>query len=103
MATLKDVAKLAGVDVSTVSRALTASKNVSPETRARVAAAAAKLGYVPNVAAQALRKGQTRTIGVVLPRLHLSSFSDILLGIEHEARGLGYFIPVSLTDDDPAM
>ena len=103
MATLKDVAKLAGVDVSTVSRALNASKNVSPETRAKVAAAARKLGYVPNVAAQALRKGQTRSIGVVLPRLHLSSFSDILLGIEHEARNLGYFIPICLTDDDPAL
>ena len=103
MATLKDVAKLAGVDVSTVSRALNAGKNVSPETRARVVAAAGKLGYVPNVAARALRKGRTRSIAVLLPRLHLSSFSDILLGIEHAARSLGYFVPVCLTDDDPAI
>ena len=103
MATLKDVAKLAGVDVSTVSRALNAGKNVSPETRARVVAAAGKLGYVPNVAAQALRKGRTYSIGVLLPRLHLASFSDILLGIVTATRSIGYFVPVCLTDDDPAI
>ena len=103
MATLKDVAKLAGVDVSTASRALNAGKNVSPETRARVTAAARKLDYRPNRAAQALRKGRTYSIGVLLPRLHLSSFSDILLGIVHAAREMGYSVPVCLTDDDPAI
>ena len=103
MATLKDVAKYAGVDVSTASRALNGSKNVSPETRAKVTAADRKLGYRPNTAAQALRKGRTNTIGVLLPWLHLASFSDILLGIGHAARKAGYFVPVCLTDDDPAV
>ena len=103
MANLKDVAKLAGVDVSTASRALNAGKSVSPETRAKVAAAAAKLGYKPNVMAQALRAGRTHTLGVLLPRLHLSSFSEILLGIEQKARTLNYFVAVCMTNDDPAL
>ena len=103
MATLKDVAKLAGVDVSTVSRALYDGSHVSKETRAKIIDVARKLGYKPNQAAQALRKGRTYSIGVLLPRLHLSSFSDILLGIEHAARDKGYSVLVCLTDDDPAV
>ena len=55
MATLKDVAKLACVDVSTVSRALNNTSYVHPDTKARVYAAAKELGYHPNVMAQALR------------------------------------------------
>ena len=55
MATLKDVAKLACVDVSTVSRALNNTSYVHPDTKARVYAAAKELGYHPNIMAQALR------------------------------------------------
>ena len=52
MATLKDVAKLACVDVSTVSRALNNTSYVHPDTKARVYAAAKELGYHPNIMAQ---------------------------------------------------
>lgn len=88
MATLKDVARLACVDISTVSRALNNTSYVHPETKKRVYAAAKELGYQPNVMAQALRQGKRRTIGVVVPRLHLAIFSEILQGIEEEARSL---------------
>lgn len=101
MATLKDVARLANVDVSTVSRALNNTSYVHPDTKARVYAAAKELGYHPNVMAQALRQGRRHTIGVVVPRLHLAIFSEILQGIDEEARRLGYAMLVCVTEDDP--
>ncbi len=102
MATLKDVARLACVDVSTVSRALNNTSYVHPDTKARIYAAAKKLGYHPNVMAQALRAGRRHTIGVVVPRLHLAIFSEILQGIEAEGRRQGYSTLVCVTEDDPA-
>lgn len=101
MATLKDVAKLACVDGSTVSRALNNTSYVHPETKKRIYAAAKELGYHPNVMAQALRQGKRRTIGVVVPRLHLAIFSEILQGIEQQASELGYATLICSTGDDP--
>ena len=103
MATLKDVAKLAHVDVSTVSRALNNTSYVHPETKERVYAAARELGYQPNMVARALRQGKGHVIGVVLPRLHLTIFSEILQGIEDEAQRLGYMTMVCVTEDDPKL
>lgn len=100
MVTLKDVAKLAGVDVSTVSRALNNSSNVHQDTKSKVYKAAKKLGYRPNVVAQALRKGKRSTIGVIVPRLHMAIFSEILQGIEEEARKNGYTTLVCVTEDN---
>ena len=101
MATLKDVAKLANVDVSTVSRALNNTSYVHTDTKERIYAAAKQLGYHPNVMAQALRQGKRHTIGVVLPRLNLAIFAEILQGIEQAARAQGYATLVCVTDDDP--
>ena len=69
MATLKDVAALAHVDVSTVSRTLNNSSYVHPDTRARVMAAVEELSYRPNVLARGLRRGKLNMIAVVI--LHL--------------------------------
>jgi LacI family transcriptional regulator len=101
MATLKDVARLACVDVSTVSRALNNTSYVHPETKERIYAAAKQLGYHPNVMAQALRQGKRHTIGVVVPRLHLTIFSEILQGVEQEATKRGYSTLICNTEDDP--
>lgn len=103
MATLKDVARLACVDVSTVSRALNNTSYVHPDTKERVYAAAKELGYHPNVMAQALRQGKRHTIGVVVPRLHLTIFSELLQGIEQGARSLGYATLICNTEDDPKV
>lgn len=103
MATLKDVARLACVDVSTVSRALNNTSYVHPDTKKRIYAAARELGYHPNLLAQALRQGKRRTIGVVVPRLHLAIFSEILQGIEQGARELGYATLICNTEDDPKV
>lgn len=101
MATLKDVAKLANVDVSTVSRALNNTSYVHPDTKKKIYAAAKELGYHPNVMAKALRQGKRHTIGVVVPRLHLAIFSELLQGIEESARALNYETLICVTDDDP--
>ena len=101
MATLKDVAKLANVDVSTVSRALNNTSYVHPDTKERIYAAAKELGYHPNVMAQALRQGKRHTIGVVVPRLHMAIFSEILQGIEQQAGELGYGTLICTTNDNP--
>lgn len=101
MATLKDVAKLACVDVSTVSRALNNTSYVHPDTKEKIYAAAKELGYHPNIMAKALRQGKRHTIGVVVPRLHLAIFSEILQGIEQAARSLGYSTLICNTEDDP--
>ncbi len=100
MATLKDVAKLANVDVSTVSRALNNTSYVHPDTKKKIYAAAKELGYHPNVMAKALRQGKRHTIGVVVPRLHLAIFSELLQGIEESARSLNYETLICVTDDD---
>ena len=100
MTTLKDSARIACVDVSTVSRALNNTSYVHPETKERIYAVAKELGYRPNVIARALRQGHSRVIGVVLPRLHLTIFSEILQGIEDEAQKNGYMTTVCVTEDD---
>lgn len=101
MATLKDVAKLANVDISTVSRALNNTSYVHPDTKKKIYAAAEELGYHPNIMAKALRLGKRHTIGVVVPRLHLAIFSELLQGIEECASGLNYATLICVTDDDP--
>ena len=103
MATLKDVAQLACVDVSTVSRALNNTSYVHPETKERIFAAVKELSYQPNVLAQGLHQGKRHTLGVVVPRLHLTIFSDIMQAIEKEARLLGYEIIICTTEDDPKI
>ena len=106
MATSHDVARAVGVSQATVSRALSGSSEVSEETRARVRAAAAELGYRPNLVARSLVRGESRTIAVGefgesdagalrLSRFRSSSFHyflDVLAGIEEEAAEHGYDI-----------
>lgn len=103
MATLKDVAKLACVDVSTVSRALSNTSYVHPDTRKRIMDAVKELSYRPNVLAQGLRRGKRHTIGIVVPRLHLTVFAEIAQGIEEEARKHGYATMICNTEDDAGI
>lgn len=74
MSTLKDVATLACVDASTVSRALNNHPGVHAETKKRILKAVEQLSYRPNLLAKNLRQGKRHTIGIVVPRLHLSVF-----------------------------
>ncbi|UAJ80136.1 LacI family DNA-binding transcriptional regulator [Leifsonia sp. ZF2019] len=87
---IDDVARLAGVSTATVSRALSGNGPVSERTRARVADAAAALGYVVSSDASSLASGRTRNIGVVVPRLNRWFFTAVIEGAERELLRRGY-------------
>ncbi|VTU15440.1 HTH-type transcriptional repressor CytR [Variovorax sp. PBL-H6] len=95
--TIRDVARAAGVHVSTVSRALSPDKRgmISEEVLRVVQDAAQRLGYRPNRAASALRTGRTHTIGVLVPDITNPVFPPILQGIEASAAARGYFVFVT--------
>lgn len=91
-ATARDVAALAEVSSQTVSRVANGSPNVRPETRDRVLAAMAKIGYSPNAAARALRSGRSDTIGVVVHHLVRTGEAHIVEAVTSTARARGYAV-----------
>jgi LacI family repressor for deo operon, udp, cdd, tsx, nupC, and nupG len=87
---ITDVARLAGVSASTVSRSLRGNPHVSAETRARVLQVAAELAYVPSPAASRLASGRTGTVGVIVPFSTRWFFSEVVIGAERALREAGY-------------
>lgn len=88
MAGIKDIAKKAGVSISTVSYALNGSSKVTEETRARIQTIANELNYVPNMAARTLKRRETKIIGVYLADYAGSFYGELLDGIK---KGLSLF------------
>lgn len=88
--TIEDVARVAGVSVATVSRALRGLANVAPATRARVEVAAAELRYRPDPNASRLAAGRSNAIGVAMPMLGSWYFSQALAGIEAALAPAGF-------------
>ena len=80
---LIDIAKVAGVDVSTVSLSLNNSPKVAVKTKQRIQKLAASMNYHPNIMAQALRSGKSKTVGILLPMLGHPFFNRMLQSIEH--------------------
>lgn len=89
MATLRDVAREAGVSVATASRAINGQTNVTGPTRDAVLAAVKKLNFVPHSGARSLTRRRTDTIGVILPDLFGEFFSEIIRGIDLVAHQTG--------------
>ena len=83
--TIKDIARTAGVDPSTVTRALQGSSRVKPATRERITGLATEMGYVPDMAARMLVNRRSNLVGVVIPDLTNPFFADLARGIEDEA------------------
>jgi LacI family transcriptional regulator len=92
MATIKDLAARVGVSVATVSNVLNDKPNVGATVRQKVLRAAKQLGYRPHRAAQAMRKGRTRAIGLVLPDLTNPFFPQLAQAVENTARNLGLLV-----------
>lgn len=101
MATIQDVALLAGVSTATVSRAFSAPEVVAPGTRARIDAAVARLGYAPNAAAKILRTNSTRKILVTVPDISNPFFALVIRGVEESAQAAGYSVLLGDTRQDP--
>ena len=87
-----DVARLAGVSVQTVSRVATGSDHVRPDTRAKVLRAMNKLGYSPNRAAQALRRGSFKTIGVLTQQIQRTGEALTTAGVLEAATAADYAV-----------
>jgi LacI family transcriptional regulator len=100
MVTVHDVARVAGVSISTVSRALSTPDRVALATRQRVRTAADDLGYRPNRAASSLRAGRTGAYGLVVPDLANPYFATVAKGAQERARERGYGLFVVDTEED---
>jgi LacI family transcriptional regulator len=100
MVTIKDVARIAGVSVATVSRVLNNSELVRENTRERIRQVVQDLGYSPHGAARSLITNRTHTIGVLLPDIYGEFFSEVIRGIDQEAQREGYHLLVSSARDD---
>lgn len=99
--TLKDVAERANVSISTASRVLSGQKTARSRLAEQVLVAASELDYRPNLAARSLRVARSRAIGVVFSRLDGQPVSDLLRGLESEARNLGYSLILADAGGDP--
>lgn len=92
MITIKDVARLAEVSISTVSRVINDSKPVSPEVRKRVLKVIEETGYKPNDVARSLVTRRSYLIGVIVNNLAQSYVADVVKGIEEIGKMYGYDI-----------
>jgi LacI family transcriptional regulator len=100
-ATIKDVARAAGVSTVTVSRVANAPALVRPETRARVEQAMRELGYAPNAAAQSMRTKVSRTIGFMVPDLTNYPNAAVAKAAEATLAAAGYYMLLTDSDHDP--
>ncbi len=90
MASIKSVAKQAGVSIATVSRVLNGTKYVSPVIREKVLNVVEELNYKPSITARNLRRQQTQSIGVLVPHLNDLYFSNLAFAIEKQLSSIGY-------------
>jgi len=100
--TIHDVARRAGVSVTTVSRALTQPELLRPATRERVLNAARKLAYHPNRAARSLITGKTGNLGIVVPDLSNPFYPAIVRGVQLRANQAGYAVFLADSSEDAA-
>ncbi|WP_246731793.1 LacI family DNA-binding transcriptional regulator [Methylocapsa sp. S129] len=99
--TIVDVARRAGVSVSTVSHVVNHTRRVLPETRKLVEAAIASVGYQTNTLARSLKMASTKSVGIAISAISNPYFSDIICAIETECARLGLMVFLSDTQDDP--
>lgn len=95
MTTIRDIAKLTGVSVATVSRVLNNESGVGDKTRVRVKKVIEDLNYVPNQVARSLYQQKSNLIGVIIPDLKNSFYADVVTGVEHYFAKKGYHILLS--------
>src|ERR1700712_1995608 len=100
MANIQDVAKRAGVSISTVSRVLNNTARVKVEVRQRIEAAIRELEYQPNPAARSLRTNRSRIIGLLISDIQNPFFIQIIQGVEDEALRHDYSLILCNSNED---
>lgn len=97
--TLKQIAKELDVSISTVSKSLRDSPEISEDTRLKVQAFAKLYNYKPNLIALSLKNRKTKTIGIIIPEIVHHFFATVISGIEQIANERGYNVIVTLSDE----
>jgi LacI family transcriptional regulator len=95
MATITEVAKLAGVSSATVSRVMNKNAKVNDSTQKKVKDAMAELSYRPNSFAQSLASNRSNSVGILVSELHGSFFGQMMAGIEAELRAAGKHVIIT--------
>ncbi|HEV2580104.1 MAG TPA: LacI family DNA-binding transcriptional regulator [Ktedonobacteraceae bacterium] len=98
---IADIARVAGVSHTTVSRALRGNHLISLETRERIQRLAQEMGYTPNAIAQSLQTRSTSTIGLVVTSIADPFLNDVVKGVEEVARAANFSVLLSATHNDP--
>lgn len=100
--TIRDIAKLAGVSIATVSRALNDRDGISQQTKARIQRIVTRSGYRPSMFARNMRNQQTKMIGVIVSDAANDFFKDVNRAIQDQANHYGYTVVVMNSDEQPA-
>jgi LacI family transcriptional regulator len=102
-ATIKDVGRLAGVSIATVSGVINGKTRVSVAVKERVEEAMKALDYHPDHMARSLKTGRSQVIGMVVPDLSNPFFVEVMCGVEDTARKLGYSVIFSNSNENPSQ
>lgn len=100
-ATLKDIASIAGVDASTVSRTINHPEKVRPETRKKIEKVITDLNYHPNLVARGLQTARSNLLAMVVPNFSNLSFAMITKGFHEAVEGSGYQVIICSSHEDP--
>jgi LacI family transcriptional regulator len=103
MHTMKDVARLAGVSVATVSAVINGTAVVSDGRAAKVRAAMESLDYHPDQVARSLRTGRSHVVGMIVPDVTNPFYPEVIVGVEDAARKAGYSVILCNSNEDPAQ
>src|SRR6478672_7176846 len=97
---IKQLAKQLGLSISTVSRALNDTYDISPKTKQKVLEMAERLNYQPNPHASSLRRHKSKTIAVVVPEIANNFFALAINGIQSAAREKGFHVLIYVTNEN---
>jgi DNA-binding LacI/PurR family transcriptional regulator len=100
MVTLKEIAKQAGVNISTVSRALSGEKDISEKTRENIQEIAKRLNYRPNVTARILAGKGSRMVGIIVPEIDSNYFAKLIYSLEIHLKAKGFSLMIANTQYD---
>ena len=103
MNTIRDVARLADVSVATASKVANKKGSVSQKLTQRVLSAMEALDYRPNEIARSLKVQQSQTIGMIIPDVTNAFFTEVIRGVESEARSHGYSLILCDSNEDPSL